>query len=164
MLSVCILHSGESPETQIYDKVQWYWRNSLVALYSLLWLISFNIPSCPYCFSSYKHIKADKLEKMGKASTVIFWVFFLIPRTTGSYFAIWTLIFYFLKLRLPEFCTYAKAVQLLCLSASAPQKRSQANIKPSKDWNLLHHTSVKNSHRSNTEPLPWGFLVTNLLV
>lgn len=39
------------------------------------------------------------------------------------------LMFYFLKLQLPEFCTYAKAVQLLCLSASAPQKRSQANIK-----------------------------------
>lgn len=39
-------------------------------------------------------------------------------------------MFYFLRLRLPEFCTYAKAVQLLCLSASAPQKRSQANIKP----------------------------------
>lgn len=39
-------------------------------------------------------------------------------------------MFYFLKLRPPEFRTYAKVVQLLCLSASAPQKRSQANIKP----------------------------------
>lgn len=48
------------------------------------------------------------------------------------------------------------------VSPSAPQKRSQANIKHVQ--RLLHHMSVKSSHRSSTEPLPRGFLVTNLPV
>lgn len=61
--SQCAFFSQESLETQIYDKVQWCWRNCVAALYSLLQLISFSIPCSPYCFSSYEHIKTDKLMK-----------------------------------------------------------------------------------------------------
>lgn len=44
------------------------------------------------------------------------------------------------------------------------RKEVKLTLNPSKDWNFLHHMSVKSSHRSNTELLPWGFLVTMLPV